>query len=82
MDKKKLLPLVLVCILVLQVFAVSAPLTVSAAGKNGLQVVGGKTYYFAKGKKVTDKWVRVGGGSVKKFVSLVKNGSFLVRIKI
>ena len=61
MDKKKLLPLVLVCILVLQVFAVSAPLTVSAAGKNGLQVVGGKTYYFAKGKKVTDKWVRVGG---------------------
>lgn len=61
MERKKILPFVLVCILVLQVFVLSAPLTVSAAGKNGLQVVGGKMYYHEDGKVVTDQWVYAGG---------------------
>lgn len=60
MDKKRILSFALVFLLIMQIFTVPFAADVSAATKNGLQKVNGKVYFYAKGKKVTNKWKNVG----------------------
>lgn len=61
MDRKRVISLTLLFLLLMQIFTV--PLTaapVSAAAKSGLQKVNGKIYYYdAKGAKVRNRWKTV-----------------------
>lgn len=62
MNSKKVLSFTLLLALLLQIFTM--PFSVAAAAKaNGLQKVGGKTYYYKQGVMVKNQWMTVAGNT-------------------